>query len=154
MVDEFEDACETAILRRAGERSLARSPQGERSRVAWLVARLYAGGSALQRSTLLDSLMRPLGPLALVGVASGAFACFVGRAAATTLEDVGRFSRAQVFELAQFVEQVQPQALRAIAQAVADNRAGLSAFAEAAARLLARLVGLGEPAAAEWRLAS
>jgi hypothetical protein len=143
MVDEFEDACEAEVLRRASARSLAPTPQGERSRVAWLVARLYEGGSAPQRSRLLTLLMRPLGPLALVGVASGAFAGFVGRAAATSMDDLGRFSRGQVFELARFVEQVHPQAMEALARAIAENRAGLSVFADAAAQLLARVVGIG-----------
>ena len=143
MVDEFEDACETEVLRRASARSAALTPLVDRSRVAWLVARVYAGGGPQQRSRLVRSLIRPLGPLALVGVASGAFAGFVGRAAVATLDEFGRFSRTQVFELARFVEQVSPEALHQLARALAGARAELSGFAGASMLLLLRL--LGEP---------
>ena len=141
MPDEFEDACEVTILRLATEKSVEPIPTVDESRPARLVARLYTGASPTDRSRLLTALLLPLSPLALVGVASGAFAGFVGRGAATTLDDLGRFSREQIFELARFVEQVSPEALRHVARALAGAPAGLSGFAAAATLLLMRTLG-------------
>ena len=140
MPNEFEDACEVTILRLATERSVDPIPS-DPSRPARLVARLYTGASATHRSWLLTALLLPLSPLARVGVASGAFAGFVGRGAATTLDDLGRFSREQIFELARFVEQVSPDALRHVARALAGAQAELSGFAVAATLLLMRTLG-------------
>lgn len=143
MPNEFEDACEVTVLRLATEKSVEPVPAGESSRPARLVARLYTGASPTHRSRLLTLLLFPLSPLALVGVASGAFAGFVGRSAVTTFDDLGRFSREQIFELARFVEEVSPEALRHVARALAGASAELSAFASAATLLLMRSVGEG-----------
>jgi hypothetical protein len=149
MPNEFDDACETRVLQLAAEKSVADVAIGDRSRSARLVARLYRGASAAQRSRLLTALLRPLGPLACVGVASGAFAGYVGRGAVSALDDLGRFSREQVFELARFVEQVSPDALRHVARALAGARTELTGFAAAAALLLERTLGDGERGAGE-----
>ena len=141
MPNEFEDACEVTVLRLATEKSVEPVPAGESSRPARLVARLYTGASPTHRSRLLTLLLFPLSPLALVGVASGAFAGFVGRSAVTSFDDLGRFSREQIFELARFVEQVSPDALRHVARALANAQAELSVFALAATTLLMRTLG-------------
>jgi hypothetical protein len=143
MPNEFEDACEIRVLQLASEKSAEPVVAGARSQPARLVARLYTSASASSRSRLLTALLRPLSPLALVGVASGAFAGFVGRGPASSLDDLGRFSREQIFELARFVEEVSPEALRHVARALAGASAELSAFASAAALLLMRSVGEG-----------
>jgi len=143
MPNEFEDACEIRVLQLATEKSVEPVVAVARSQPARLVARLYTSASASSRSRLLTALLSPLSPLALVGVASGAFAGFVGRAAVATLDEFGRFSRTQVFELARFVEQVSPEALHHLARALAGARAELSGFAGASMLLLLRL--LGEP---------
>ena len=58
-------------------------------------------------------------------------------APALPIDELGHFTREQVFELARFVEQVSPDALQQVAGAIADNPFGVSAFGAAAAVLLA-----------------
>ena len=117
---------------------------GERSRAARLASRLYAGAGAVQRSRIVATLVRPLGPLALVAVASGAFAGLLERVsalgAALPIDELAHFTRDQVFELARFVEQASPDALQQVAGAIAENPFGVSALGAAAAVLLASAV--------------
>ena len=98
----------------------------------------------MQRSRIVVTLLRPLGPLALVAVASGAFAGLLNRASAMgsalPIDELGHFTRDQVFELARFVEQVSPDALQQVAGAIAENPFGVSALGAAAAVLLAGAV--------------
>lgn len=79
-----------------------------------------------------------------MAVASGAFAGLLNRmsalGAALPVEDLGEFTREQVFELARFVEQVSPDALQQVAGAIGDNPFGVSALGAAAAALLAGAV--------------
>lgn len=87
-------------------------------------------------------MLRPLSPLGVVAVASGAFASCLsyggdGRLA-LILDDVGRYTNDQIFELARFVEQVSPDALQELARLVAGSSAGIAAFSAAAALLLLR----------------
>jgi hypothetical protein len=109
-----------------------------------LVARLYAAADQSLRSRMLACLLRPLGTLGLVAIASGAFASLLARVTpfgvTVALEDAARFSRDQVFELARFVEQVNPEALQQITGLFNDNPIGLAAFSAAALTLLARAV--------------
>jgi hypothetical protein len=141
MSNDIDTALEAEVTRRAIALGIETRQPGERSRPARLAARLYAGASAMQRSRIVATLCRPLGPLALVAVASGAFAGLLNRASAlgTTLQIDGLadFTRDQVFELARFVEQVSPEALQQVAGAVVENPFGVSALGAAAAVLLA-----------------
>ena len=141
MSNEIDTAVEAVVARRSAAPGAIDVEADESSRIARLAARLYAGADGLQRSRMLTGLLRPLGPLGLVAVASGAFAGLLTRLGSNgvglTVEDVGHFSREQVFELARFVEQVSPQALRRVAGAIADNPFGVSALGVAAAVLLA-----------------
>jgi hypothetical protein len=141
MSNDIDTALEAEVTRRAIERGIATRAPGERSRAARLAARLYAGATAVQRSRIVATLCRPLGPLALVAVASGAFAGLLDRANALggtwQIDDLAGFTRDQVFELARFVEQVSPEALRQVAGSVAENPWGVSALGAAAAALLA-----------------
>lgn len=109
---------------------------------ARLVSRLYNAASAPLRARMLSGLLRPLSPLSLVAVAAGAFASFLGRASVdgvmVAVDDVGRFTGDQVFELARFVEQVSPDALQQAASLVADNPVNAAAFSVAVAMLLTR----------------
>lgn len=107
-----------------------------------LVARLYASADQGLRARMLNCLTRPLGPLGLVAVASGAFASFLARAATpdatVAIEDAARFTREQVFELARFAEQVNPDVLQQLAGLFNDSPLGLAGFSAAALALLAR----------------
>ena len=137
MNNDIDTALEAEVTRRAIELGIQTRLPGERSRAARLASRLYAGASAVQRSRIVATLLRPLGPLALVAVASGAFAGQLDRVDAPRVDELGHFSREQVFELARFVEQVSPDALQQVAGAIADNPSGMSALSAAAAVLLA-----------------
>jgi hypothetical protein len=93
---------------------------------------------------MLVCLLRPLGTLATVGVAAGAFGSFLycGGAEGTraALGDVARFTNEQVIELARFVEQVSPDALYELARLTADQSAGLATFSVSVALLLLQVV--------------
>src|SRR4051812_18421745 len=116
MSSDIDTALEAEITRRAIALGIATRQPREGSRAARLAARLYAGATAVQRSRIVTTLCRPLGPLALVAVASGAFAGLLGRASALgnpwQIDDLAGFTRDQVFELARFVEQANPEALQ------------------------------------------
>ncbi|MBW8759911.1 MAG: hypothetical protein JF586_20135 [Burkholderiales bacterium] len=144
MSSDIDTALEAEITRRAIALGIATRQPREGSRAARLAARLYAGATAVQRSRIVTTLCRPLGPLALVAVASGAFAGLLGRASALgnpwQIDDLAGFTRDQVFELARFVEQANPEALQQVAGSVARNPWGVSALGAAAAVLLAMAV--------------
>lgn len=137
MPDEFDKLSDLVPLSQAiatGQASAA-APR--------LVARLYAAAGVPLRARLLACLMRPLGPLAVAGVAAGAFAGFLLRpgTAGTSIDLDGaaaRISTAQVLELARFVEQVDPQALQHFAGLVSGSPLGLATFSSAALVLLYR----------------
>ena len=141
MDNDFDTALEAEVTRRATSLGIATRPPGERSRPARLASRLYESAGAVQRSRIVAALLKPLGPLAIVAVASGAFAGLLNRAGALgtalPIDELGHFTREQVFELARFVEQVSPDALQQLAGAIARNPFGISAFGAAAAVLLA-----------------
>ena len=155
MNNDIDTALEAEVTRRAMALGIQTEVPGERSRAARLASRLYAGASAVQRSRIVVMLAKPLGPLALVAVASGAFAGLLDRVnalgATLPIDELGDFTREQVFELARFVEQVSPDALQQVAGAIAENPFGVSAFGAAAAVLLAATVRdngeSGEPTA-------
>jgi hypothetical protein len=153
MNNDIDTALEAEVTRRATALGIQTRRPGERSRAARLAARLYAGAGTVQRSRIVATLVRPLGPLALVAVASGAFAGLLERVsalgAALPIEGLAHFTREQVFELARFVEQVSPDALQQVAGAVAENPFGVSAFGAAAAVLLGAAVPAQGDAARE-----
>lgn len=141
MNNDIDTALEAEVTRRAAALGIQTHAPGERSRAARLASRLYVGAGSLQRSRIVATLLRPLGPLALVAVASGAFAGLLHRASALgstlPIDELANFTKEQVFELARFVEQVSPDALQQVAGAIAENPFGVSAFGAAAAVLLA-----------------
>ncbi len=143
MSDEFEDAHEAgALRRRAAISGPAKAPT--RQLVARLVTRLYSAASAPLRARMLACLVRPLSPLGLVAVASGAFGGLLhrwsDRGPVIPLEEVGRFSNDQILELVRFVDQVNPEAVQQIARLIAASPAGMAAFSASAALLLLRAV--------------
>ena len=78
-----------------------------RRAAARLVSRVYRSANQRLRADMLVCLLRPLGTLSLVGVASGAFAALLQRNGAAPdwllLDEVARFSSDQILELAAFV---------------------------------------------------
>lgn len=142
MSDEFDDDTGDASTAAADHTvPQPRSPHAAGQTAApRLVARLYASADQGLRARMLNCLTRPLGPLGLV--ASGAFASFLARAATpgttVAIEDAARFTREQVFELARFAEQVNPDVLQQLAGLFNDSPLGLAGVSAAALALLAR----------------
>lgn len=90
-----------------------------------LVADVYEAATPPLRARLLECLLRPLHPLGLVAIAAGAFGGFLHRAHWTrftvSLDDAVHYTSSQIFELARFVDQVQPEVFHQVAALLADN---------------------------------
>ena len=148
MSDEFDDAYDDESLRHSVMPSRI-DQVTRRSRVARLMSHAYGAAGAPLRATMLACLVRPLGSLGLVAVASGAFAGLLRRggerATGLSLDEVGSYSNDQIFELVRFVEQVSPDAIQQVASLLADSPVGIAAFGAGAAMLLVRAVRHQEP---------
>ncbi|MDH4059409.1 MAG: hypothetical protein OEU94_01210 [Aquincola sp.] len=107
-----------------------------------LISRLYRAADLPARAGMLSVLIRPLGPLGLAAVASGAFASLLhrhrGAGIEVGVEEAGRFDSAQVFELARFVEQVDTEVFQQVVGRVLGSPAGFTAFGVAVAMLVVR----------------
>lgn len=143
MADEFDEGLDTSIWHGGPK---AEGHETDRASAP----RLYRAADAPMRARLLTCMLRPLGTLSLVAVAAGAFAVFLDRTRpreiSVTLDDVARFSNEQVFELARFVEQVSPEAMRQAAGLLSENAFGLAAFSASVALLLYRRLRPGSTA--------
>lgn len=93
---------------------------------AKLLAQFYIQASPATRTQLLSRLLQPVGPLALVAIAAGAFARLLPptrwSGAQITVDDAQRFDAQQVFELVRYVEQKSPELLWQLPQLVGDSR--------------------------------
>ncbi len=107
-------------------RSIAGRKLVLRTSVARLLAQLYAQASPATRTRLLSQLLQPVGPLALVAIAAGAFGRLLPQTrwegARVTMDDAQHFDAAQVFELVRYVEQKSPELLLQLPQLVSDPR--------------------------------
>ena len=116
-----------------------------RTSVARLLALLYRQAPPALRVDLLAQLLRPVGPLALVAIAAGAF----GRQLPTqrwqtvqpSVDEALRISPQQVYELVRYVEQKSPELLTQLPQLVADPRLWLGSATGALLLLLLRQRG-------------
>jgi hypothetical protein len=143
----------TSDTRPDGERvDTAASATGS---VPVLVAALYDEAPASLRQRLLNHLLRPLGPLALVAVAAGAFARLLppGRWSnvQVQLDDVWAIRPEQVLDLAQYVEQKAPEMLWRLPEILATSPVVLSTLS--GALLLMALRARRASAAAPRRVA-
>lgn len=90
-----------------------------------LVAQAYDQADLALRAQLLCCLLQPCGPLALAGVASGAFGGFLhrglGASLSVSLDDAQPFSAEQVRELASFAFQIDPGVLLQLDQLLTDH---------------------------------
>jgi len=81
-----------------------------------LVSHIYETAPPPVRTKLLETLLRPVGPLALVAIAAGAFGHLLHRltrdAMPISFEDTMRISSQHVLELARYVEQCSPELLQ------------------------------------------
>jgi hypothetical protein len=85
------------------------------SDLAPLVADFYEEAPAAVQTGLLKAMLKPVGPLALVAVAAGAFSRFLpalqSQAVEVTPEMVRSISPDEIFELTRYVEQKSPELL-------------------------------------------
>lgn len=97
-----------------------------RTSIAKLIARLYTQATPVVRAQLLSNLLRPVGPLALVAIAAGAFARLLPSTrwhhAEVTPEDAASFGADHVVELVRYVEQKSPELLWQLPAHVGDSR--------------------------------
>lgn len=98
----------------------------QRTSVARLFARLYAQCAPAQQARLLNQLLRPVGPLALVAIAAGAFGRLLPtqrwQSIQVSASEAARFKAEQVMHLVRYVEQKNPELLLQLPQLVADPR--------------------------------
>jgi hypothetical protein len=98
------------------------------ARLPRLVARIYRGAALPLRARLLECLLRPLGPLGMAAVASGAFAGHLLRwrpgGIRVAAEQAAQHSAAEVVELARFAAQVDTEIWSQLATVLADAAAG------------------------------
>ena len=85
-----------------------------------LIARAYDEAPPMMRRRLLEHLLRPLGILAMTGVANGAFARVCERPGwsdfSIRLEDTQKIDASEVLELAAYVQQFSAKALHGLLQ--------------------------------------
>jgi hypothetical protein len=97
-----------------------------RTSIAKLTARLYLQATPVIRAQLLSNLLRPVGPLALVAIAAGAFARLLPttrwHAAEVTPDAADGFGADHVAELVRYVEQKSPELLWQLPAHVGDSR--------------------------------
>jgi hypothetical protein len=102
-------------------------PVGEASEfgVPQLVCEVYRESPPPLRARLLECLLKPVRPLPLVAIAAGAFGTFLHREAwslvTVSIDDALRFSAEQVFELARYVEQFEPETFLQVASLMSEN---------------------------------
>lgn len=138
MSDEFDEIPD--LPRGSPASRIAPSgPSALRRGASRLVARLYVAADNPLRARLLASLIKPIGPLGIAGVAAGAFAWAVQRGAHfsdSAVERAARITGDQVSELARFAEQVDPQALVDFAALAEGSHLGVAGLSAAAVVLL------------------
>jgi hypothetical protein len=104
MIDEFDDPTYRVTLTRARQRD---DTAGSHStyNLSQRVCAVYETAPAPVRTKLLECLLRPVGPLALVAIASGAFGHLLYRlrrdAEPIALHQVARITSDHVLELAE-----------------------------------------------------
>ncbi len=95
-----------------------------------LVSTLYRDAPANLRAQLLECLLRPVGPLAIVTIAAGAFAHLLYRlrlhGVPVKVEDAARISSEHVFELARYVTQASPETLLRVGSLIGEHPIGLA----------------------------
>jgi hypothetical protein len=101
-----------------------------------LVSRVYSEAPVSLQARLLECLLRPVGPLALVTIAAGAFSRFLyrlqGNAMPISLDEAARITSEHVLELARYVEQSSPGALLQFGSMIAQRPIGFATLSGSA----------------------
>ena len=139
MLDELDDSTRPKRLRARREPTPDASTQ-QRFTAARLVSRVYRTASAPLRADMLACLLRPLGTLSLVAVASGAFAGLLQRSGTAPervlVHDTAQFSSDQILELATFVHEASPVAFEQLTTLLIQHPMGVTAFSASALLLM------------------
>lgn len=135
MTDIFDHAFNPE--RAASDRRVSPVPEGASTHgIAELVSELYNDAPAPLRTKLVECLLRPVGPLAIVTIAAGAFSHLLYRlrlhGVPVSLDDVARISSEHVLELARYVEQCSPHALLRIGSLIASSPIGIASVSGSA----------------------
>lgn len=111
------------------------TPESTGTELAPLVAEFYAEAPAHVRMTLLQELLRPVGPLALVAIAAGAFSRLLPSArwhhAEVTPELAQGIGAEQVLELALYVQQKSPELLMGLPDVVGSPQVWMASVSGA-----------------------
>jgi len=124
MTDDFDEALAGPV---SWTPSAALVPEGAAMArpIPELVSEIYGKSPAPLRTKLLECLLRPVGPLALVAIATGAFSHLLHRltrdASPISLDEAARITSEHVLELARYVEQCSPHELLRIGSLIAAN---------------------------------
>ena len=117
----------------AGQLDSNAGPDETTTAIPELVSALYQDAPAPLRTQLLECLLSPVGPLAIVTIAAGAFAHMLYRlrmhGVPVTVEDAARVSPDNVFELARYVAQASPETLHRIGGLIAQSPIGMATVA-------------------------
>lgn len=129
MTNEFDSTKNPAGA--CADRGVALAAADESARnIPALVSEVYDDAPASLRTKLLECLLRPVGPLAIVTIAAGAFAHLLYRLRVdgipVSMEDVTRVSAEHVLELARYVEQCSPHALLRFGALIASTPIGVA----------------------------
>lgn len=148
-MDEFDEPSVLLLPPDAG--SAARDAVARRRlSVARLISRAYRTAREPLRARMVQRLLRPLGTLSLIAVASGAFGRLLhGKGGVPGIDEFARYSDRQVLDLAQFVQDVDPAALQQVIGLLSENPLGVAALTAAAIALLYRRMHRGDEAAAQ-----
>jgi hypothetical protein len=106
-----------------------------------LVSEVYRSAPAPLRTQLLECLLAPVGPLAIVTISAGAFAHLLYRlrlhGVPVTLDDAANVKPDNVFELARYVAQASPDTIQRIGALISSSPIAVATVAGTA--LLAAL---------------
>lgn len=116
-----------------------------------IVARAFIAAGEGLRVKVLRRLLPAVGPLALSVVAGGAFARYVGQARWQTLSvsfaDAARVTSSQVYELATYVQQSNPEVTRQILSVLSRDVTAMTALGATLGAIVIRyLSAKGAPA--------
>jgi len=129
MTHEFDHAFDRVAA--TGDRLQRVMAGGESTyNIPELISAVYETAPASVRTKLLEYLLRPVGPLALVAIATGAFGHLLYRlrrdAMPISLDDAARITSGHVLQLARYVEQCSPHVLLRIGSLIGANPIGVA----------------------------
>lgn len=129
MTEDLEEALAVSLDPNACAASARQGAPAARP-IPELVSEIYGKSPAPLRTKLLECLLRPVGPLALVTIATGAFSHLLHRltceASPISLEEAARITSEHVLELARYVEQSSPLQLVRVGSLIASDPIGVA----------------------------